>query len=99
MDRCTDCGKPADGMWRRGDTFVPRCHDCVVRERHDRLRAELTKGVQCADCGTRQATLWYKIKQGQWHCESCRDNRPFVGVVRDWQPFGEPGDGALFTEP
>jgi hypothetical protein len=95
MDQCRDCGKPADGFWKRDGQWIPRCHTCVIKERHERLYAELWNGVQCADCGTTRATRWYKIMPGQWHCEACRGDQPFVAIVANWRPYGDPGDGKL----
>ena len=54
--------------------------------------------MTCSQCGTTRTTRWFKIIQGHWHCEKCRGNRPFVMIVKDSQPFGEPGDGKLFEE-
>jgi hypothetical protein len=98
MDLCQDCGGPADGVLKRDGRLIPICHSCIITQRHERLWQELANGVRCADCGTTRATRWYKIIQGQWHCESCRGNRRFVAIVGNWRPFGEPGDGTLFTE-
>jgi hypothetical protein len=97
MDQCHECGNPADLYGKRDGCFVPWCRRCRAKERHNRLIEELTNRVlACADCGTTRATRWFRIIQGQWHCETCRGDRHFVTILGYWRPFGEPGDGTLF---